>query len=231
MSKGLNFESPFMRALEIIANLLVLNFLVVICSLPVFTFGAAYTALHRQLYKMRKNEDGYVVRDFFKEFKNSFKKATAVWLVLFAVGLVLGIDVYIFMEKGLEFASYYKFAIYALCFTFCLCAVYVFPIIARYETTVKNAVKNALAMAFYGFFKSILMVAVTIAPWVAAMYIPNFLLIDFLFGISLPAYVCVFLYSKTFAAFEQKQEEAMLEAQNEENESNDTKNEKENGTK
>jgi uncharacterized membrane protein YesL len=211
MSGGLNFESPFMRALDIIANLLVLNILTVICSLPVFTFGAAYTALHKQLYRMRTNEEGYVVRDYFREFKSSFKQATKVWLGILAIGLVLGIDVYIFMEKGLEFAVYYKIFIYALVFTLCLCTVYVFPIIARYETTGKNAVKNALAMAFYSFFKSILMVAVTVAPWVLAMFVANFVLIDLLFGISLPAYVCVFLYNKTFQAFEEKQEEAQQE--------------------
>jgi uncharacterized membrane protein YesL len=173
------FESPFMRALDIIASLLVLNFLTVICSLPVFTFGAAYTALHRQLYKLRSNEDGYLVRDYFHEFKRNFKQATKVWLV----------------------------AVYALCFTLCLCTVYVFPILARYETTCRNALKNALAMAFFAFFKSILMVAVTIAPWVAAVFIPNFILIDLLFGFALPAYICVFLYAKTFQSFETKQEE------------------------
>lgn len=201
------FESPFMRALDIIASLLVLNFLTVICSLPVFTFGAAYTALHRQLYKLRSNEDGYLVRDYFHEFKRNFKQATKVWLVLLAIGAVLGVDIYIFMEKGLEFASCYKLAVYALCFTLCLSTVYVFPILARYETTCRNALKNALAMAFFAFFKSILMVAVTIAPWVAAVFIPNFILIDLLFGFALPAYICVFLYAKTFQSFETKQEE------------------------
>jgi uncharacterized membrane protein YesL len=210
MSKDF-FESPFMRALDIIANLLILNFLTVICSLPVFTFGAAYTALHRQLYRLRTNEEGYIVRDYFREFKRNFKQATAVWLVLLAIGLVLGIDIYIFTEKGLEFASVYKLAIYALCFTLCLCIVYVFPILARYETTAKNAVKNALAMAFFAFFRSVLMVAVTVAPWAAAVFVSNFILIDLLFGISLPAYVCVFLYAKTFRSFEENQENAAKE--------------------
>jgi uncharacterized membrane protein YesL len=210
MSKDF-FESPFMRALDIIANLLILNFLTVICSLPVFTFGAAYTALHRQLYRLRTNEEGYIVRDYFREFKRNFKQATAVWLVLLAIGLVLGIDVYIFTEKGLEFASVYKLAIYALCFTLCLCIVYVFPILARYETTAKNAVKNALAMAFFAFFRSVLMVAVTVAPWAAAVFVSNFILIDLLFGLSLPAYVCVFLYAKTFRSFEENQENAAKE--------------------
>ena len=75
------------------------------------------------------------------------------------------------------------------------------------------------------------MVAVTIAPWVAAVFIPNFLLIDLLFGISLPAYICVFLYNKTFKAFEEKQEEALKEEHDEEIESDDIKNEKENELK
>ncbi len=223
MSKGLNFESPFMRALDIIANLLVLNVLAVFCSIPIVTFGASYAAMHKQLYRMRTNEEGYIVKDFFKEFGKNFKQATVIWLGILLVGGILGIDIYIFMEKGLEFASYYKLAIYALFFTLCLCAVYVFPIISRYETTTKRALKNALAMAFYAFFKSILMVAVTLAPWVAAYYIPNFILVDLLFGLSLPAYVCVFLYSRTFADFEDKQTEALREQEESEPENTEKK--------
>ncbi len=225
MSKGLNFESPFMRALDIIANLLVLNVLAVICSIPIVTIGASYTAMHKQLYRMKTDEDGYIVKDFFKEFGKNFKQATIIWLGILLVGGILGVDIYIFMEKGLEFAAYYKLAIYALFFTLCLCAVYVFPIISRYETTIKSALKNALAMAFYAFFKSILMVAVTVAPWVAAYFIPNFIMVDLLFGLSLPAYVCVFFYSRTFAEFEDKQSEALSEQEEQESEITDQKGE------
>jgi uncharacterized membrane protein YesL len=71
------------------------------------------------------------------------------------------------------------------------------------------------------------MVAVTVAPWVLAAFVANFVLIDLLFGISLPAYICVFLYNKTFQAFEEKQEEA----QQEEALLNDEQIEKENITK
>lgn len=225
MSKGLNFESPFFRALDIIANLLVLNILAVICSVPIFTAGAAYTAMCKQIYKMKTDEDGYIVRDFFREFRVNFKQATKIWLVMLLVGGALAADIYIFMEKGFEFAAYYKLGIYALFFTLILSAIYIFPIIARYETTIKNAFKNALAMAFYAFFKSIFMVAVTVAPWVAAYFIPNVILIDLLFGLSLPAYVCAFFYSKTFADFEDRQEQAKKEKEEDEAENIEEKGE------
>lgn len=225
MSKGLNFESPFFRALDIIANLLVLNILTVICSLPIFTMGAAYTAMSKQLYKMKTDEDGYIVRDYFKEFGKNFKQATGIWLGILLIGGILGVDIFIFTEKGLEFSAFYKLAIYALFFSLCLCVVYVFPIISRYETTAKNAIKNAFAMAFYAFFKSIFMVAVTVAPWIAAYFIPNVILIDLLFGISLPAYICAFFYSRTFSDFEEKQAEALKERELQESENTQQKGE------
>lgn len=215
-NRGMDMDGPFFRGLEIIANLMVLNFLVIICSVPVFTAGAAFTALHKQLYRMRTNEEGYIVRGFFKEFKASFKQSTQIWLGILAVGAILGLDVYIFMEKGLEFEKYYKIGIYAIIFTAAITVLYVFPIIARYETTNKNVIKNAMAMAFAGFFKSIIMLAVTVAPWVAACFVANFVLLDMLFGISIPAYICVFLYHGTFKYFEKKQAEAQEEMREQE---------------
>lgn len=204
----LSVDGPFMRAMELVINLVLLNIITIVISIPVVTAGAAFTAMNHQLYRMSKNEDGYVIKDYFKDFASNFKTSTLTWIIMFAVGAFLGIDLYIFSE-GVSFPAAFKWLIIAFAVIYIFGLVYIFPVLARYDTTTRLAIKNAYAMAFYAFPKTILIIALYVAPWIAAMYIPNFILMNGVFGISLPAYISVFLYRKTFETFEKKQRDAL----------------------
>lgn len=51
MGRFFDLDSPLMSALNKLADLIILNILVIICSLPVFTIGASMTALHYVVLK------------------------------------------------------------------------------------------------------------------------------------------------------------------------------------
>lgn len=209
----LSIDGPFMRVMELVINLLVLNVLVIVCSLPIVTIGAAFTAMHHQLYRMSKNTDGYVVRDFFRDFASNFKVSTISWLLALAVGSFLAIDLKIFAE-GVSFPAPFKWLILSFSLIYLYGLVYLFPVLARYETSPIKALKYSFVMAFHGsgLIKTLFMIGLYAVPWVIAMYVGNFVLANLLFGISLPAYINVFLYRKTFEKFEQKGEETDGEA-------------------
>lgn len=38
------------------------------------------------MLKVVKNEEGYIVKGFFKAFKENFKKSTIIWLILLVIG-------------------------------------------------------------------------------------------------------------------------------------------------
>ena len=204
----MSIDGPFMRTMELVINLFLLNIFTIICSIPVITIGASFTALHHQLQRMSRNEDGYVVRDFFRDFASNFKVSTFTWLILLPVGVFLGIDLKIFSD-GVSFPGAYKWLIIAFAVIYLCGLVYVFPVLARYETTPKLAIKNAYAMSLFALPKTVIMIALFVLPWVGAIYIANFVLVCVMFGISFPAYINVFLYKKTFDTFEKNQKEAL----------------------
>ena len=204
----MSIDGPFMRTMELVINLFLLNIFVIICSLPIITIGASFTALHHQLQRMSRNEDGYVVKDYFKDFASNFKVSTLTWLILLPVGVFLGIDLKIFSD-GVSFPGAYKWLIIAFAVIYLLGLVYVFPVLARFDTTPKLAIKNAYAMSLFALPKTIIMIALYVLPWVGAMYIANFVLVCGMFGISFPAYLNAFLYKKTFDVFEKNQREAL----------------------
>ena len=75
MLRGLfDLDNPVMRFLSRVADLLVLNLLFILCSIPIFTTGASITALYYCFFKMKDQEEGYLAKRFFKSFKENFKQ-------------------------------------------------------------------------------------------------------------------------------------------------------------
>ena len=65
----LGSDSKMMSFLSRIFDLIILNILFVLCSLPVITIGSSLTALYSVTLKMVRNEESYIFRSFFKSFK------------------------------------------------------------------------------------------------------------------------------------------------------------------
>ena len=77
-----DLDNPLMRFLSKVADLLALNLLFLLCSIPIFTIGASLTAMYYCFFKMKDQEEGYLAKRFFKSFKENFKQATLMWLIM-----------------------------------------------------------------------------------------------------------------------------------------------------
>ena len=202
MGKLFDIEGPVIQFLNRVADLMILNFLVMICCLPIVTAGAAFTAMHYVLLKIARKEEGYLVKGFFKSFKENFKQSTIIWMLMLAIIAFYAVDFYIFRYSEVEFSRVFIIIFLALAFVFILTSVYVFPVLARFENSTKNILKNAVSIAILDFPKSIVMVVIYVLPFVL-MYLSSYSWVFiFMFGISLPAYACAMIYSSIFKKFE-----------------------------
>ncbi len=78
-----NYESKFTQTLMYIADLAILNILYVVCSIPLFTMGAAQTGLLSGIRVLTDPEDdSSPAMAFFKGFANGFGKVTIAWGLL-----------------------------------------------------------------------------------------------------------------------------------------------------
>ena len=59
------------------------------------TIGASTTALYYAALKVVRDEDSHVGAAFFRSFRQNFRQATVLWLILLGVGAFLGLDGYI----------------------------------------------------------------------------------------------------------------------------------------
>lgn len=206
MNKLFDLDSPFMRALSRMGDLMILNILVLFLCFPVITAGAAFTGMHFVLLKIVRGEEGYLVRGFFKSFKQNFKQATILWLIMLFIIALIAAD-FIILNAGMELPVVYRMLILAVALILLMIAVYVFPVLARFDNTIKNTLRNAFLIAFLNLPKTILMVLLFFLPLVISYFLTSYsVLFMMLFGISAPAYASAYLYSGIFKKYEPEPE-------------------------
>ena len=207
MGKFFDLDSPVMRLLNRVADLLILNILVIICCIPVVTAGAAFTAMHYVILKMIRGEEGYLIRGFFKSFARNFKQAVLIWLLMLLVIAVYVGDSLIFNYSGVVFPKPLVIAVVAVGVIIFMIAIYVFPLLARFDNTIKNTIRNAALLAFANLPKTLLMAVFYALPFVIGYFSTYSYIFIFMFGISLPAYGAAWLYSDIFRKFEPEPEQ------------------------
>lgn len=207
MGRFFDIDSPVMRFLNRVGDLMILNFIMIICCIPVITVGAAYTAMHYVLLKIVRDREGYLVRGFFKSFVQNFKQATLIWLLMLLVIAIYVGDIFIFNYSGLVFPKAFVIAVLAVAILLLMVAVYVFPLQARFENTIRNTLKNAMVLALLNLPKTILMIACYAIPLVICYYSSYAFLFFILFGLSAPAYGAAWIYSGIFKKLEPETEE------------------------
>ncbi len=134
------------RALSRLFDLILLNVLWVIFSLPVVTAGASAAALYSVMLKIVANEEGYIVRGFWEAFKSNFKQSTVIWLILLVAGAALGADFVIVSGFTGAPARVGMALLGAAVFLYLTELIFVFPLIARFENTTLEMMKNAVVI-------------------------------------------------------------------------------------
>ena len=195
MKKLFDMDNPVMRALSVAADLLILNILTLICSLPIITMGAAFTAMNDVCIRIVRGEEGYIFKGFFRSFASNFKKGTLLGLVLIACALFLYYDYF----AALTYIPQMRFGILAMAVILFAVCQYAFALLARYENTFGAMLKNAAALTVGYFPSTLIMVVFAVALWLLSLRFPQVggpVLI--MFGFSVPCYINALLLKGVF---------------------------------
>ena len=188
-------DNPLMRALSTAADLLILNLLTIVCCLPVFTFGAAMTALNDLTIHIVRGQDTYLVRPFFQSFRSNFRKGVLLGLLVLLAEALVVFDVFL----ASNFAPLLRIPICAVGLILLAVALYAFALLSRYENSLSATLKNAAALAVAFFPRTVGMLVFTVGLWVLAFHFFQYALpLLLLFGFSLPAYVCAQFLNAVF---------------------------------
>lgn len=158
MSGLFNFENPLISGIFKLVNMVVLSALWAVFCIPVFTAGASTTALYYTVQKTIKNERGDVWPCFWQSFKQNFRQCTIITLIFLAIALIFMADISAVgaLENAGKLHGYLAVIFKVILVIMCLYAFWIFAYIARFQCTVKEALKNAALMAVMHFPVSVL---------------------------------------------------------------------------
>ena len=213
--KFFSYESKFSQLVLMLCQSCLLNVLWFICSIPIVTIGASTTALYYVCLKIVRGEEQYVIPMFFRSFKENFRQATQLWLIMLGAGILLGTDGYILSHLRTH-STGPAAVLWTLLFALLIAAsiayaiilLYVFPLTASVVNTNKAMLKNSFLIGTHYLFATILAFAVHFAMFFAVVRIFTPLAI---FGEGLCALMTSALLNRVLAACSYDPEKAKTE--------------------
>ena len=183
--KFFSYESKFSQLLLKICYSCYLNLLWFVCSLPVVTIGAATTALYYTSLKVIRGEESSLTQQFFHSFRENFKQATVLWLIMAGIGLFLAGDGYILYHLRLSSSGALAVLwtvilaiVIAAAIVWVIELLFLFPLIASVSNDNRSMLKNAFLIGTHYLFATILVFAVHFAVFfvVVAWFTPLIIL-------------------------------------------------------
>ena len=206
LSGFFNYDNPVWRFIGKFGDLIILNVLWFVCSIPIFTIGASTTAVYYVTLKLARNDDGYTIRSFFKSFKENFKQATIIWLIMLAVGLILGFDMLFFTRGGFNMSQQFKTVMVtiflAMSIIYLAIITYIFPLQSRFY----NTIKRTFFMSIRHLFQTIAIIVIDVAVVVAMVMIPQIMMFGVLFGFPLLAFINSYILSPILQKYMPKED-------------------------
>ena len=193
MEQQSKLKDTTLRFFHDLFDLMVVNWLWILCCIPVITVGPATCALYSVTLKLAREEPVNPAKDFLLGLKRNFKAALGLELVA-AVPLVIALGDFWFALQQIGFVKslYFALAIIATMLSLSLIG-YAFALQAMFHNTLKQQILNAMKLALVAPGKTILIWAILSVPVVAALTMPPAVLqvLGFLYlvaGFSGPVY-------------------------------------------
>ena len=209
--KFFSYDSRFSQVMLKVCYACCLNLLWAVCSIPVFTIGAATAAMYDVSLKIVRDEEYYIAQNFFRAFRSNFKQATQIWLILLGIGAFLAGDGYLLYH--LRAASTGPVAVFwtlvlavviAAAVVYVIVLLYVFPLVASVKNTNRAMLVNSFLIGTHYLFATILLFAVHFAMFFLVVRIFTPLII---FGEGACALICAFLLNRILISVSYNPEE------------------------
>ncbi len=178
----------------------------VFMAIPVVAFGPAQAGLHSVLRNYAYEQPVFLMSDFRDKVRENFKQGLAVTFINLIVFVLAMLDIYMYPRMLAQTGAWLLVANYLLILAFVVFVMvnmYIYPMMIRYQLTVKNLYRNALLLAIGRFLPNllvlVLVVALSYGPFLLASLFNNYVayllvyVYQVVLGITLPGLVMSYI--------------------------------------
>lgn len=164
--KLFNPDSRIMIFLSRVADLVILNILWLVSCIPVVTIGASTTAMYHVIRHWQKDSVSSIMRDFFQSFKEDFKQATPVYLILLipTVAVVMNAMLIFNPENSAAVPSYLLVIWFISALILLFISSFVYPVMAFFADSIFKTLRNAMVLALANLPRTILISILNLLP-------------------------------------------------------------------
>lgn len=186
------------RIMGRIMDVLILAFMWTVTSLPIVTLGASSTAVYYVALKIVRGEEGPLWKGYWKSFKENFKQATILWLILLALGVFFAFDIYYYYVQESTVASGIQAFFIGMLLLLIIVLIYLFPIISRFSNSTGKLFSMSLFMPFKHFGWTVLLVLMFLVFLFLAWFVKPFTI----FAYGTYAYASAYIFVRIFKPYE-----------------------------
>ena len=196
------YNSPLMKFLNRLADIMLLNILYLVCSLPLITAGAAKTALYSCAMNLDEPNEQPVFRRFFKAFCADFGRSVALFGVWLAAMLLVLLNLWFYFVFLREVDGWYRVLPMIPAVLLLLVSSYLFPLQAYFDSGFLQLLKNAVSLTLVHLPMTVIITAINCIP-VLLLYFKTDIFVYLmavwtLFGFALIAYLNGYLCKRVF---------------------------------
>lgn len=130
MAKIFDLNNPVWVFMGKLVDMVMLTGLWLLCCIPVVTAPASTKALYALSVQLAKNEEGYIASSFFREMREGFWESTVLGGGVFALGLFLASDLYVYHRMPGSLGTVLFAAFFVISVVYIMMLSYLYPLMA-----------------------------------------------------------------------------------------------------
>lgn len=179
--KLFSVDGPLYNFFSRLLDMIKLNFLWLLFSLPIVTIGASTAAAFSITLKMVDEREGYIAKQFWTAFKANVKQGipTGLLNLFFAYALYLDFQLFNAVEGNPIYFLILGIVGSVMCFGY---FIYSYALMARYDNTLLKTLKNSMDISVKYFGRTVMMAVVLAVEIVIFMFNTTTIFLGLLIG-------------------------------------------------
>lgn len=184
-------------------NLMMLNVMWFICSIPIVTIGASSAALNYTCIKLRRNEGDSIVKMFFHSFAMNVRQGMVLGTGMLAILIILFaglIQVLGSVNAGHSISVIFAVILVFLIFVWIVVYTYLFMVLSRFDNSMFRTIVNSIYFIAQDFFRTLKVLGIecfgiVIIPMFLLRYMPYLFPVMIFIGVPLLTYITAGIFN------------------------------------
>lgn len=188
-------ENRFWTFANKLADIVILELIWIVTSLPIITIGASSTAFWHMLLLIAEDEEGNILRGYFRAFRQNLKLGTKLWLSQLGLFLFLVLDIALCMKMGGAVAGFLLGTFGILGVMWLFASMLLYPLAGRYDFSYGKIMADSLVLGIRHLPHTLCMILAMAAAFAGSYFIPYVVIFLPPLAFLLNAKLCLYIFS------------------------------------